>query len=157
MRTLLCALLLIATMAYAGELHKRDAYEYIKKHEGLRLHLYKDKTGKLCIGWGHNIEDLGIDREVADLLFEKDYQRAYRKAIEHIPFFLDLDETRQLVIIDMIFNLGIKGVLDFRRMLQALEREEWDRAAEELLKSKYAKQCPDRAKENARLLKTGTF
>ena len=149
--------LLVATMAYAGELHKVDAYRYIKNHEKLRLQLYKDSSGKLCIGWGHNIEDLGIDREVADLLFEKDFQRAYRQAIEHIPFFLDLDEIRQLVIIDMIFNMGVNGVLTFKKMLHALENRDWRRAARELLRSKYARQCPQRAKENARLLRTGTF
>jgi len=144
-------------LSHAGELHKVDAYRYIKNHEKIRLDLYRDSSGKLCIGWGHNIEDLGIDREVADLLFEKDFQRAYRQAVQCIPFFLDLDEVRQLAIIDMVFNMGINKVLTFKKMLHALANKDWDKAARELLKSKYAKQCPQRAKENARLIRTGAF
>jgi lysozyme len=128
---------------------------YIKKNEGCRLFLYKCTSGKLTIGWGHNIQDLGISQAIANILFEEDYQRAFRQVADLIPNFMILNDARQLVLLDMIFNLGINGLSTFKKMLQAIKEENFEKAAKEILDSKYAKQCPNRANRNAIMMKQG--
>ena len=57
----------------------------------------------------------------------------------------------------MAFNLGIKGLLQFSKMLKALGIGYYDKAAEECLNSRYAKQTGKRARRIAETIKTGRF
>jgi lysozyme len=120
--------------------------ESIKKEEGLRLNVYRDSIGNLTVGYGHLLR-VGsiIPQFVADALFEFDYDRSVK---DYETLKLDLDPVRRGAIIDMIFNLGIGGVLDFKKMLAHLRNKNWIQAAYELMESQYAKQVHERAKRN---------
>jgi lysozyme len=61
--------------------------------------------------------------------------------------------TVRLVLLDMAYNMGINSLLGFKRMFAALDVGDWDRAATELLDSKYARQVPERAASNADLIR----
>ena len=52
----------------------------IAKHEGLRLKPYKDSVGKLTIGYGRNLDDVGISQEEAEILFSADVAQARKEA-----------------------------------------------------------------------------
>ena len=75
------------------------------RHEGLRLKPYRDTVGKLTIGVGRNLDDVGITREEALYLLKNDIDNARRELIKTIPRFLDMDKVRQIVLISMTFNL----------------------------------------------------
>lgn len=130
--------------------------EYVKENEGLKLYPYRCSAGKLTIGYGHNLDGLGISRAVADLMFEEDFDRAYGQAAASIRGFLLLNGLQQMAIVDMVFNMGIAGVLNFKKMIAAIAKGDHEEAANQILDSKYAKQCPTRARKNASLLRTGT-
>ena len=70
----------------------------------------------------------------------------------NISFWQTLPYNVRLVLCDMCFNLGIKKLLKFTRMLEAMEDRDFELAAEELLDSKYAKQVKKRADKNYRLV-----
>lgn len=130
------------------------ASELIKKHEGLRLQPYKCTAGKLTIGYGRNIEDNGISVYEAEVMLENDIQKCYALCIK-FPFWNNLNEVRQSVILDMCYNLGFTRLQGFKKMLKALEIQDYKSAAKEMLDSKWARDVKSRATELAELMTYG--
>ena len=129
--------------------------DQLVRHEGLRLKPYRCSAGKLTIGVGRNIEEVGITEAEAMLLLANDIIRVIEELESRIPVFTQLDEVRRRVLIDMCFNLGINRLLQFRRMLAALETGDWARAAAEMMDSKWARQVGSRALRLQRMMETG--
>lgn len=130
--------------------------EMIKRHEGERLKPYKCSAGKLTIGVGRNLEDVGISAVESDYLFSGDLQNSIIEA-RKLPFFKDLSETRKSVIVDMIFNLGLPRFLRFKKMIEAITRKDYNAAAFEMLNSKWAAQVGYRAEELADMMRLDRF
>ena len=140
-----------------------DTENYIKKNEGLRLRPYKCSEGKLTIGYGRNIDSMkdeakkfkSITRKEANTMFSEDISiaiNALRKTFD--PEYLSgLSKDRATVLIDMMFNLGEGKFKGFKKMIKAVNTGNFDRAALEIIDSKYAKQVPNRAKRNADLMR----
>ena len=135
-------------------MNRRLLLEQLQRHEGLRLKPYRDSVGKLTIGYGRNLADRGISQEEAEFMLDNDIDLVVAE-LERMPLFLSLDPVRQVVLANMAFNMGVPTLLEFRRMLGALARREWDRAADEMLDSRWARQVGRRAVELARLMRTG--
>lgn len=125
------------------------------RHEGLRLKPYKDTVGKLTIGIGRNLDDVGISDEEAEYLFWNDVATLEKQLRGAVPCFGSLDDVRQRVLADMAFNLGVSGICKFSRMLAAVEARDFDRAAAEMLASKWAAQVGGRASELAKSMREG--
>jgi lysozyme len=66
-----------------------------------------------------------------------------------------MEDNRRIVLIDMCFNLGINGLLEFSNMLKAVEAKRWDEAAFEIENSLAAHQDIDRYQQLAYIMKTG--
>lgn len=134
---------------------RATAENYVAKHEGEVLTPYRCSRGVLTIGRGHNLER-GISKAASDFIFKEDMDKVEADLKQHLPDIYDnLDANRQLVLIDLCFNIGIGGLLKFKRMLDALRKQDYKLAALELMDSNYAKQVPARAEENKNLLITG--
>lgn len=125
--------------------------------EGVRLRPYVDSVGKLTIGIGRNLDDVGLRLDEALYLLRNDITVAYQNAVRIFgaEFMLRLDDVRQAVIVDMLFNLGYKRFLGFKKFIGAVKRKEWDKAAEEMLNSLWAKQVGKRAERLAYMMRTG--
>jgi len=80
------------------------------------------------------------------LLLRLRIDRVRVKLRHSISFFDALSVNRQNVLIDMAYNMGITGLLKFRKMLAALERGDYEAAAKEMKNSFWAEQVKDRAK-----------
>lgn len=130
------------------------AENLIKANEGLRLKLYKCTSNKQTIGYGYNIEDNGISLYVAELLLALSLEECERD-LKKFSFWKRLSSIRKAVLSDMRYQLGNSGLSKFKKMIKALEAEDYQLAAVELLDSDYAKQTPRRAKRNAYMLKRG--
>jgi lysozyme len=130
-------------------------WEQLLQHEGLRLKPYRCSAGKLTIGIGRNIEDVGITEEEALVLFGNDISRVIAEIDKNIPAFSSLDEIRKRVLVDMGFNLGIRRLMKFRRMLAALEDGDYSQAAVEMMDSRWARQVGSRAERLKNMMKTG--
>lgn len=112
--------------------------------EGLRLHPYRDTVGKLTIGFGRNLDDVGITREEAETMLDNDIEQV-RSELSHFDWFEQLDAKRRDVIMNMCFNLGLPTLLKFENMIAALSAHQYQRAADEMLDSLWAKQVGQRA------------
>lgn len=121
--------------------------EELIKEEGLRLTPYKDSLGYLTVGVGHRIaEDNGfITLEYAGKLLYEDIKSTRESLIRNIPFYADLDEVRRYVLLSMAFNIGITGLLKFKKMLKALENRNYELASAEMKDSKWHYQVLSRA------------
>jgi len=132
--------------------------ETLIRHEGLRLKPYRCPSGKLTIGVGRNLDDVGISKDEAMTLLANDIMRCM--AIGHSIFgenWLMLDEVRQEVIINMIFNLGEAGFRNFKKTIDYIRMGQYDKAGDEMLASKWAQQVPKRAYELSLAMKTNNI
>lgn len=151
-----------------------DECEIIQRlnvNEGCKLQPYYDTEGKLSIGIGRCVETnpftpeelkvigdwkKGITKNAAFMLLRNDIQKV-KKDLEEFIFIPLLNGDRQYVLIDMCFQLGIRGLKGFKKALSAIATGNWQRAHDEILDSKYAKQTPLRAKRNAQCILTGKW
>ena len=128
------------------------------KEEGLSLEPYFDSLGFATIGVGHKIDGnfSTISLEFAGKLLKEDIDIA-RKECQKYPFFFELNECRQYVMIDMMFNLGATKFRTFKKMILALENKNYVVASAEMLDSLWAKQVKSRAKRLANIMKNGVI
>lgn len=125
------------------------AERLIKKHEGLKLKPYKCTSGKLTIGYGRNLENRGLTEKECVYLLHNDLVYLNETLPKKISFWDSLSDIRKAVLIDMAYNLGVNGLLNFKKMLLALSLEEYEKASQEMLKSQWALQVKTRAAELA--------
>ena len=127
-------------------------HDLIARHEGKRLKPYKDTVGKLTIGYGRNLDDVGISGEEADAMLWRDIERAIAAGLRY-SWFKGLSEVRMAVVVDMIYNLGPGGFRSFVNMRAALKAHRWADASRAMLNSKWAVQVPTRAKRLAKMMR----
>jgi lysozyme len=125
------------------------------QHESYKQFPYTDSTGHLTIGIGRNLSDRGISSAEAFNLLDDDIIYFTNKLNHFLNYFAELAEPRQIALIDMCFNLGVQGLLNFTQMLSALERRDYEEAAREMLDSKWAVQVGERAVCLANIMRNG--
>ncbi len=137
----------------------KEAFLRIKRslvlHEGHENFPYIDSVGKISIGIGYNLSDRGLDNDWINNQFQQDVNFFYKNLCE-FPWFHLLNEDRQIILIDMAF-MGWKRFLGFEKMIDALERRDYEKAALEILNSKWADEVKDRAVQLAEGIRTGEY
>jgi len=160
---------------------KYDRAHYIEKlikHEGIVLNVYKDTLGIDTIGIGRNLEDRGITKEeLYDLdipSIEHIYEYGITEAdavylatndIEIVEEELcrahscveNLDAVRQLIVMDMAFNMGVPRLCKFKNMWAAIHDGDYTTAAVEMLDSRWATQVGTRAIKLSKAMEEGKF
>jgi len=131
--------------------------EQLIKHEGLRLRPYLCTAGKLTLGVGRNLDDIGISKTEAMHMLDNDISRVVEETRKVFPVIEDIDMVRQDVLFNMSFNMGINRLKQFKKMWAAIEAHDWDGAAKEMLDSKWADQVKFRSIELARQMRTGEY
>ncbi len=143
--------------------------DFLISHEGLKLRPYRCTAGKLTIGFGHNLEahgvpfgislaeitEKGITREQAISLLESDIMDSVDQFRAKFPWFDNLDTVRQMVLVDMTFNMGLGGVSDFVGTLRDVQAGRYTEASVEMLDSKWATQVGERAQQLSKMMATG--
>lgn len=124
------------------------------RDEGERLKPYRDTVGKLTIGVGRNLDDVGISHDEALMLLAKDIVRAELWLDRNLPWWRGLDPVRQRVLVNIAFNLGGR-LLSFKNTLKAVQANNWQAAHDGMLDSLWAKQVGQRAQRLAYMMLTG--
>src|SRR5210317_1199413 len=159
--------------------YRRENFiEKLIAHEGLELQVYKDTLGIDTIGIGRNLEDRGITKEELDdldiptvdhvyeygiteadamLLAENDVQIVEEELLRAHPCVEDLDAVRQLVLVDMAFNMGVPRLCKFKKMWNAIHENKFDAASKEMLDSRWANQVKSRSVKLANAMHNGEF
>lgn len=132
------------------------AVQQIKTDEGLRLKPYHCTAGALTIGYGRNLDAVGITEAEADAMLRADIIIAERGAEALVGNVWDqLSPARQAVLINMTFNLGRTRLAAFKNFLAALRAADYNTAASEMLDSRWANQVGDRATRLADQMRRG--
>jgi lysozyme len=114
------------------------------------------RKGKLTIGFGRNLDDVGLSKLEAEVLLDHDLHTAEQTANRMFDWFGALSELRQRAITELIFNMGAATVRGFRQMLLAIKVKQFKAAAAHLLDSKWRTQVgPTRSQRIARYLGDG--
>ena len=159
--------------------YRREHFiEELIKHEGLKLQVYQDTLGIDTIGIGRNLEDRGITKQELDeldipsidhvyeygiteadavYLATNDVQIVEEELVRAHPCVDRLDSVRQLIVIDMAFNMGVPRLCKFKNMWAAIHDEDYPTAAKEMLDSRWASQVKGRATKLANAMHNGEF
>lgn len=133
--------------------------EILKKqltlHEGKEKMPYVDSVGKITIGVGRNLTDRGLSEDEIEYLLNNDIELCKKDLDNHLPWWRSMNETRQRVIIDMCFNLGIRRLLGFHATLRFMSEKKYKEAALQMLQSKWAKQVKGRALRLSKMMEEG--
>lgn len=132
----------------------------LRRDEGEVLHAYEDHLGYLTIGVGRLIDKRkggGITAEEAAYLLNNDIQKVDQALRAALPWFSALDEARQAALVNMGFQLGIAGLLEFKRTLACIRDGRYHEAETHAAQSKWAQQTPERARRVARQIATGEW
>ena len=124
----------------------------IKKNEGYSNKPYKDQLKFYTIGYGHLIKksekiyfSKSFKKKHFDKVFNSDFERAAEE-YKNIFFKENHTKSEKELLIEMIFQLGSKGVVKFRKMLFFLNKKQKYMAALEMLDSLWYQQTPQRVK-----------
>ena len=131
-----------------------EVKQMLVRHEGVVCHVYKctAEPPRDTIGCGRNLSDNGISEDEAMYLLDNDIKRVKEELNKNFGAWRTMPEKARMVCIDMVFNLGITGFMKFKKTRQLMELGLWLEASEEILRSKYAVQLPNRSAFNSRQL-----
>jgi lysozyme len=131
--------------------------DQLMRDEGLRLKLYQDSVGKLSIGCGRNLSDVGISQGEAMILLSNDIQQATKSLETAFPWTAALDEVRLAALVNMTFNMGVGSLAGFKKFLTAVQQGNWSEAKAQMLDSVWAEQVGARAQRLALQIETGEW
>ena len=132
--------------------------EMLRRHEGVRNHVYLDSEGLETIGVGRCIAEgsLGLSDDEVDYLLANDLKRCIEE-LKTFDWYEKLDPVRQDVMISLCFNLGLTRLLKFEKALAGMENSDWETARAEFMDSRWSSQVGQRAVELTDMLITGKY
>lgn len=130
----------------------------LRRDEGVVSHAYQDHLGYWTIGVGRLIDKRRggkLRKSEIDMLLSNDIDEFAASLDKHLPWWRTLDGVRQRVILNMAFNLGVNGLLGFKNTLAYVKAGNYEKAASNMLLSKWARQVGNRAKRLSEMMRTG--
>ena len=125
----------------------------IKKNEGFRSRVYKCTEGYDTIGYGFAIKDLELDEDISEMILTKKITDLIGRIQVNFNFFRYADDHVKDVVVEMCYQLGVRGFSKFKKTIDHLENKRYGKAAVEMLDSRWAKQTPNRAIELSNIIK----
>jgi lysozyme len=152
---------------------RQKVIDLLTRHEGFRAYSYRDTKGKLTIGIGFNLDAPGaaqrcaaagvdykavcyggggVTQAQALALLDEGITVAQDQAFCTVVGFTDMPEAVQLVVLDMLFEMGRERFLGFHRMIIALEARDWRGMVNEMRESDWYGEVRTRAMEDIALV-----
>ena len=125
----------------------------IKLNEGFSFKPYKDQLGFLTIGYGHLIlsnEKILLNKKTTKKEFEKIFEKDFNNALEDFNKklkHLTSNKKEAELLIEMVFQLGIKGCLKFKNLLKNMRKGNKHLVCFEMMNSLWYNQTPNRVKK----------
>ncbi len=128
----------------------------LQRDEGFSETPYLDTRKVWTVGFGTVIDvrrQWTMPREVAELWLELGAKSRWKELCEKLPWIREQPADVQRALGNMVFNIGVSGLLKFEKMLSALKRTDYETAADEALQSRWAEQVGSRATRIADLIR----
>ncbi len=126
------------------------------RHEGVVPYAYQDHLGFWTIGVGRLIDKRrggGLSDNEIEYLLDNDIWKVMGQLQDRLPYWKSLSGKQKQALCNMAFQLGVNGLMNFKKMLNALDRRDFEEAEREALNSRWAEQTPNRAREVAAMLR----
>ncbi len=137
-------------------MNKDQLREELAEDEGCKFEIYLDHLGLPTFGIGALIKDgdpecgqpvgTPVDEERVRQRFSLDIAVTIEDCKVLYDDFDDLPEECQLVIANMMFNMGRPRLSKFKGMKAGVDARDWNKAADEMVDSRWHDQVPNRAK-----------
>ena len=157
--------------------NRDELVKMIAIHEGIVLNVYQDHLGIDTVGIGRNLQDrgitdgelsfinktmdevyeVGLTEEEAYYLCMNDIAIVEKELLANKPVVNQLNAVRQMVLIDMAFNMGVPRLMKFKNMWLAIEKVNYQLANEEMIDSRWAGQVGSRAMKLSLAMKNGEW
>lgn len=124
--------------------------EILIKHEGSEQYAYEDSLGYITVGIGRCLDrrkGKGLSKREQLYLLQNDIDDCKRQ-LDPFVWYQNLDDVRKCVMIELCFNLGIHGLMGFKKMIAAIKKNDFETAMMELLDSKWATQVGKERQKN---------
>jgi len=119
----------------------------IKESEGFRSRPYRCTENHLTIGYGFAVKDLELDRDICDMILERKIEKLVKRLGHRLPYLFEVPVEVHDVLVEMAYQMGVSGLLKFKKTLMYVESKDYKDASVEMLDSRWAKQTPNRAKK----------
>ena len=129
--------------------------EELERDEGCVCQIYNDHLGYPTFGIGHLVTGhdkehgwsvgTDVDEDRVREVFEQDVQTVLSDCEILYPDFYDLPEEAQLIIANMMFNMGRTRLSKFKGMKRGVDAQDWNAAADEMVDSAWYNQVTNRA------------
>jgi lysozyme len=132
----------------------------LKMHEGVETHAYQCSANKITIGVGRNVDPvdgLGLSQDEIEYLLKNDIDRVRVELGDEYEWFDDLVPARQDAMIDISFNLGATRLRKFKKALKAMADEDYEKAANEFMDSRWSEQVGRRAYTVTQMIRKGSY
>lgn len=152
-------------------MNELELIKELRRDEGERLIAYRDSLGYWTIGIGHLLDPIkganpapfGIDlrhgtpitRAQSEILLLSDIKEKAAELDRRILWWRNLSDARQRVLLNMAFNLGVDGLLSFKKTLASISVGDFESAKRGMLGSKWASQVGERAQRLADMMVRG--
>ena len=157
--------------------NRDELVKMVALHEGIVLNVYQDHLGINTVGIGRNLDDRGITdgellfmnktiddvydngltEEEAYYLCMNDIAIVEKELLENKSIVNQLNAVRQMVLVDMSFNMGVPRLMKFKNMWLAIEKVNYPLACEEMIDSRWASQVGNRAMKLSLAMKNGEW
>lgn len=130
------------------------------RDEGDVPYAYQDSLGYWTIGVGFLIDRRKGGRlpdAVRDFWLDYEITEKRKELERRIPWIKTLNQARQDCLLNMAFNLGVEGLLTFKNTLSLVQSSQYEKAAVEMLNSRWATQVGNRAKRLSEQMRTGKY
>jgi len=125
----------------------------IKKNEGFSITPYKDQLGFLTIGYGHlilpgekHLTEKKSTKTKLEKIFIQDFKTATKDFKKHLKKYT-FNKKEEELLIEMVFQMGLKGVLKFRNLLDNMRKKNKHLVCFEMMNSLWYNQTPKRVKK----------
>jgi len=129
--------------------------EELKIDEGVKYEIYLDHLGLPTFGIGHLVVDTDpefeepvgtpVSESRVNECFDKDVEIMLGECRKLYDDFDELPEEAQLIIANMMFNMGRPRLSKFKGMKAGVDARDWNRAADEMVDSRWYRQVTNRA------------
>jgi len=126
----------------------------LRRDEGFRSRPYKDTHGNLTVMYGRNLDANPFTKREGEIILKNSVTDLFYQLSPKFWFRIQ-NAVRQGVLLNMAYNLGVEGLLKFKRMIAALLDKDYELAADELMDSDAARELTTRYSRLERMMRSG--
>ena len=122
----------------------------LKSDEGFEGMPYEDSRGNMTIGYGTK---LPLTKNEATVLLRMRTIQKHEELSMRKPLYRQLPQQAREVLLNMAYQLGVSGLLGFKKMWEALQKRDFSEAADEMIDSEWYRQTPNRVERLANIMR----